>query len=170
MSELKINPLEWGKTSYGTPEAHSVAGVYRINHAGNGGWSVVFKTEVLRAGDGRTNFATLDDAKAAAQRDYETRIMSAITVEHAEPVAYGEEYGGKLASVSLTRGGIAQCRCMPIHWLTPHTYAQEYEFRGDGGDYVPTDGERTMIEDAILGYLGEVEEARAALAEENRRG
>lgn len=48
--------------------------------------------------------------------------------------------------------------------VTPHSYAQEYEFRGDGGDYVPTDGERTMIEDAICGYLGELAEAHLALA------
>ena len=48
--------------------------------------------------------------------------------------------------------------------VTPHSYAQEYEFRGDGGDYVPTDAERTMIEDAICGYLGELAEARAALS------
>lgn len=39
--------------------------------------------------------------------------------------------------------------------MTPHAYAQEYEFRGDV-DYTPSDFERTMIEDAILGYLGEV--------------
>lgn len=48
--------------------------------------------------------------------------------------------------------------------VTPHSYAQEYEFRGDGGDYVPTDAERTMIEDAICGYLGELAEAHLALA------
>lgn len=36
--------------------------------------------------------------------------------------------------------------------MTPHAYAQEYEFRGDT-DYTPNDGERTMIEDAIIGYL-----------------
>ncbi|UYE95779.1 hypothetical protein HAAEEKHM_00059 [Sinorhizobium phage AP-16-3] len=44
--------------------------------------------------------------------------------------------------------------------ITPHSFAQEYEFRGDGGDYVPTEGERTMIEDAICGYLAVLEEER----------
>ncbi|QRM36976.1 hypothetical protein F3X89_03895 [Rhizobium rhizogenes] len=39
--------------------------------------------------------------------------------------------------------------------VTPHEYASRYEFRADEGDYVPTDGERTMIEDAISGFLGE---------------
>jgi len=73
-----IKPLEWGKTSYGTPEANSVAGVYRINSAHNGGWSVVFKTDVLRDSDGRTNFATVEAAKAAAQADYASRIRSCL--------------------------------------------------------------------------------------------
>lgn len=48
--------------------------------------------------------------------------------------------------------------------MTPHAYAQEYEFRGDT-DYTPSDFERTMIEDAILGYLGE-----ARIAERAERG
>ena len=47
--------------------------------------------------------------------------------------------------------------------MTPHAYAQEYEFRGDT-DYTPSDFERTMIEDAICGYLGEIEDCRAALS------
>lgn len=37
--------------------------------------------------------------------------------------------------------------------ISVHQFASEYEFRGDGGDHVPTDGERAMIEDAIGGYL-----------------
>lgn len=41
--------------------------------------------------------------------------------------------------------------------ITPHQFAQEYEFRGDT-DYTPNDGERTMIEDAICGYLAAIEE------------
>lgn len=45
--------------------------------------------------------------------------------------------------------------------MTPHAYAQEYEFRGDT-DYTPSDFERTMIEDAILGYLGEARIAERA--------
>jgi len=37
--------------------------------------------------------------------------------------------------------------------MTPHQFASEYEFRGDGADHTPSDSERTMIEDAIEGYL-----------------
>jgi len=41
-----------------------------------------------------------------------------------------------------------------------HSYAQEYEFRfDDGGGYTPSDAERSMIEDAIHGYLSEVASA-----------
>jgi hypothetical protein len=39
--------------------------------------------------------------------------------------------------------------------VSAHEYAMDYEFRADEGDYVPTDGERSMIEDAINGFLGE---------------
>ncbi|KAB2676750.1 hypothetical protein F9K85_09650 [Brucella tritici] len=34
-----------------------------------------------------------------------------------------------------------------------NSYAANYEFRGDNGDYTPTDVERVMIEDAIEGFL-----------------
>lgn len=35
-----------------------------------------------------------------------------------------------------------------------HEYVQGYEFRADnGGGYTPTDGERTMIDDAIQGFI-----------------
>lgn len=37
--------------------------------------------------------------------------------------------------------------------MTVNDYAKEYEFRGDSGDYTPTEAERAMIEDAIEGYL-----------------
>lgn len=73
-----IKPLVWGKTSYGTPEVNTVVGVYRLNRAGDGGWRVSVKSEVLFDSDGRTNFATIEAAKAAAQADYEARIRSCL--------------------------------------------------------------------------------------------
>ncbi len=76
---VQVKPLEWGKTSYGAPEVHTVVGIYRINEAINGGWAAVARGGVLRGGDGRTNFATLDSAKAAAQADYDSCIRSALT-------------------------------------------------------------------------------------------
>lgn len=75
---VAVKELEWGQTSYGTPEAHSVVGVYRINNAWNGGWTVVIGREVLRDVSGRENFADVDAAKAAAQAHFETRIRSSL--------------------------------------------------------------------------------------------
>lgn len=77
-SRVEVKALEWGETSYGSPEAYSVVGVYRLNRAGGGGWSVSIKSEVLHDSDGRTNFATVEAAKAAAQADYEQRVLSAL--------------------------------------------------------------------------------------------
>lgn len=88
---VKVKSLAWGETSYGTPEVHTVVGIYRIVHAGNGGWSANTKSEVLRDSDGRTNFATLDKAKAACQTHYEHCILSALAPQAGdnaeEPVA-----------------------------------------------------------------------------------
>jgi len=43
--------------------------------------------------------------------------------------------------------------------LSVSEFLADYEFRGDGGDYTPTEGERLLIEDAIHGYI-----SQAALA------
>lgn len=54
-------------------------------------------------------FNTLNEAKAAAQADYERRILSALTTEPAAPegrqeaAAYGENIGGKIVSVRLDK-------------------------------------------------------------------
>ncbi|RWN33449.1 hypothetical protein [Mesorhizobium sp.] len=80
-----VKGLEWGTTSYGTPEVHTVVGVYRINNALNGGWSVVIGREILREESGRENFATVEAAQAAAQADYEARIRSALAPAQAVP-------------------------------------------------------------------------------------
>jgi hypothetical protein len=76
-----VKAIEWGTTSYGKPEAFTVAGTYRVYESVSGGWSASrggLHGQVLEVGDGRTNFATLDEAKAAAQADYTARILSAI--------------------------------------------------------------------------------------------
>lgn len=36
-------------------------------------------------------------------------------------------------------------------------YVKEYEFRGDGEDYTPSEHERAMIEDAINGFLASID-------------
>lgn len=75
---VTVKPLEWGETSYGNPEVTTIVGVYRINESMAGGWSVVAGKLILKTSDGRVNFPTKDAAKAAAQADYEARILSAI--------------------------------------------------------------------------------------------
>ena len=75
---VTVKPLEWGETSYGNPEVTTIVGVYRINESMAGGWSVVAGKLILKTSDGRVNFPTKDAAKAAAQADYEARVLSAI--------------------------------------------------------------------------------------------
>lgn len=76
-----VKAIEWGKTSYGRPEAYTAVGVYRINEAMNGGWSVTSKNDVLRDTDGRSNFPTIEAAKAAAQQHYTKAIFSCLNSE-----------------------------------------------------------------------------------------
>lgn len=81
---VTVKPLEWGKTSYGRPEVRCLVGTYRINEAMNGGWSATLggiNSRLLKTTDGRENFATIDEAKAAAEADYETRIRSALNID-----------------------------------------------------------------------------------------
>lgn len=78
----RVKLLVWGETSYGSPESFTVTGVYRINGAFDGGWSVPAPgRRMLVSSDGRQNFPTIEEAKAAAQADYEARIMSALEDE-----------------------------------------------------------------------------------------
>jgi len=47
--------------------------------------------------------------------------------------------------------------------VSVNEYAAEYYFAGDGGDYTPNEFERCMIEDAIHGYLSQLDDAERAL-------
>jgi hypothetical protein len=78
-----VKPLAWGLTSYGTPEVHTVIGVYRLNNATNGGWTATIGREALRDETGRENFATTDAAKAAVQTHFAARILSALASQPA---------------------------------------------------------------------------------------
>lgn len=60
-------------------------------------------------------------------------------------------------TVSDKQEGEALGRLLPVH-----AWVQDYEFRSDDGDHVPTADERALIEDAIEGYLFDLEHARAA--------
>jgi hypothetical protein len=102
---VAVKALEWseierdrgdGQTDrLGEWEASSIVGVYAINISTCGDMHAPW--EVFGGDDSKIgNFATLDEAKAAAQADYEARIRSALTpapthVEaggEAEPVAW----------------------------------------------------------------------------------
>lgn len=86
---MKVKELVWGTTSYGAPAAETIVGIYRVVEAISKGWSVTvggLHSRVLQTSDGRLNFATVDEAKAAAQLDYETRILSAIDLPGDERV------------------------------------------------------------------------------------
>ena len=48
-------------------------------------------------------------------------------------------------------------------------YAMNYEFRGDGGDYTPKEGERILIEDAVSGAVGPLIDAARALLDQNEK-
>ena len=73
-----VKPLVWGTTSYGSPEALSVAGTYRISDAWDGGFNVNRGNLSFQSEDGRKNFPTITEAKAAAQADFEQRILSTL--------------------------------------------------------------------------------------------
>jgi len=75
-----VPDLVWGTTSYGNPECYIANGVYRINNATNGGYSVVFKRGVIRKDDGTSNWVFMEDAKAAANTHNRAQIMAAFGV------------------------------------------------------------------------------------------
>lgn len=72
--KARAKRLEWGETSYGKPEAITNLGVYRLGEAWSGGWSACRGKTVLYSSDGRSNFATEEDAQAACQSDFEKRL------------------------------------------------------------------------------------------------
>lgn len=47
-------------------------------------------------------------------------------------------------------------------------YMEDYEFRGDDGDYTPSEGERLVIQDAVWGWISEVQDAVAAKIVSNK--
>lgn len=75
---MKVKQLEWSETSYGRPEVETIVGTYRIFKHVSGGWGATRRPFNLVDEFGRQNFATIEEAKAAAQSDYERRILSAL--------------------------------------------------------------------------------------------
>lgn len=86
---VEVKPLEWSKTSYGQPEVETAVGVYRVFEHVDGGWAATFKTFNLVDAHGRKNFATEDEALAAAEADYRNRILSTLLPKATAPVVSG---------------------------------------------------------------------------------
>lgn len=80
MSNVTVKPIVWTTGTYGGPSAQTIVGVYYINEAWNGGWSAIRNRDALKDSDRRTNFATIEAAKAAAYADKSARILSEIEV------------------------------------------------------------------------------------------
>nr|DAE48928.1 MAG TPA: Protein of unknown function (DUF551) [Caudoviricetes sp.] len=74
---VKVKPLEWGKSSIGEcDKAQTVVGSYFIGNPAPGSYNVLFDNDQITAL--LTVCPSLEAAKAAAQADYEARILSAI--------------------------------------------------------------------------------------------
>ena len=78
---FRVKPLEWGLTRQ-MAEAYPVVGsVYRIVRSSSGGYNCNkggLSSRSVLTHDGRSNHATTQDAKDAAQADYERLILSAL--------------------------------------------------------------------------------------------
>lgn len=46
-----------------------------------------------------------------------------------------------------------------IRSFNPREEVEAYEFRGDNGDYTPSEAEKVMLEDFAAGLLGRIEDA-----------
>ncbi|QIG72952.1 dihydrofolate reductase protein [Rhizobium phage RHph_N3_2] len=146
MTTVKVKPLEW------RPEppyhvARVFGNVYAVE-AWDGG-------ATLSGVGGRRDFKTLDEAKAAAQQDYETRIMSALAPQAGdnaeEPVAWRYRTkapdGWSMWTVTSEKpdGSAYECEIVPLYerpqsaaaragQLQAYFEAAEDVFEGKGGD------------------------------------
>lgn len=91
MSAVRVKPLEWKRYDDGWWEASSIFGDYIIREhypdwlSPHGTW---------------VDVSDIDAAKAAAQADYEARIMSALLPAQTEPDA------GRVEGIPAPRGGL----------------------------------------------------------------
>lgn len=79
---MRVKPLEWSFFDASTWWAETVGGLYRINERGDGAVILAKDADIMRYiddnGDDWGGWPSIDHAKAAAQADYERRILSAI--------------------------------------------------------------------------------------------
>lgn len=96
LAGARVVTLEWRGTEGVWAKADALFGAtYRITEYA--GMAKPFKLETVGFVGPHGHYGTLDDAKAAAQADYERRILSALAepAGEAEPVAWRYRYNGK---------------------------------------------------------------------------
>lgn len=83
---VKVRGLEWKQTSPKLWEAKVVFGTYCVNRVDDETWMAFQYGDTFRA-----DRSTIEDAKAAAQADFERRILACIDISHAptQPVREG---------------------------------------------------------------------------------
>ncbi len=88
--------------------------------------------------DQGSNDAIINDAKAEFDASYAAleRILSALEPSATRELALEE-----------------------IRSFNPREEVEAYEFRGDNGDYTPSEAEKVMLEDFAAGLLGRIEDA-----------
>lgn len=119
---VKVKALEWVKDNSVGGHGGWIGRAGDFTRAVKIGWMVEMPYEF-----GDQAFATLDDAKAAAQADYERRILSTLTTEPAAPE-------GRQEAVALTYGQklIAE--------------AIEHHFGERGHNFDEYDGDATVVD------------------------
>lgn len=93
MNSVTVRPLEWKTGDHDIHFANEAAGGYTICRTG------VSVTWCHHESGGWIDAATLDEAKAAAQADYESRVLSALT-------ASPDATSALLAEIERLRGAL----------------------------------------------------------------
>lgn len=120
--KVRVKPLVWSVTSYGKPEVITIVGAYRINEAFSGGWAVSvggLRGRTLKTADGRGNFANIEAAKAAAQADYEARILSTLDAQAGTAGAVEEPAGWMVHNEMVLRNVNSVGPPMKGPWFYP---------------------------------------------------
>ncbi|NYD84401.1 hypothetical protein [Brucella intermedia] len=125
-----VKKLEWQQDGAGNHRAETPFGNEFVQK-----WTDIRDGNISYEHEG-AYFETVEAAKAAAQADYEARILSALEPSAARKLALEE-----------------------IRSFNPREEVEAYEFRGDNGDYTPSEAEKVMLEDFAAGLLGRVQDA-----------
>lgn len=161
-AQARLNPADWE----GLRQSAALEIWHRFADSGTEEWAdETHKAEYLMCADAILGhaFGLEAIAREAQQPEGDSKLVYVKrwrTIVRL-PVKYADEIVDALRAspVPSASDGHAQeakhCGNRP----SVNAYASEYEYRGDQ-DYVPSEGERAMIEDAIEGYLSLCGDAR----------